>query len=147
MPTLYRDMLVNAESTGVSTQTLLLSGTAETHAQLDRVEKSTSSIQQIVDECAETQKASNAATEVKLEHVTEKVSSQLNILERCQDYYFPTLISFAKSMNNIAKRNVNRLQEIRHCQSRYFSQLAYAHQVTHLKIEDLRILGGQLLTA
>ena len=100
-------------SVAARTHTLLLSGTSETHAQLDKVNQSMDRIQQRIEISAKAQRASTQAVETKIHQYTEKVSFQLKMLEEWQENYFPTLSSRSRRSPKPTSTNFKRRETAR----------------------------------
>ena len=144
---LQRESLVSAEANAAMIHSFVVAADANTQVQLAKVQNTSNAIQKKLERNSQAQADSTEALERTIEGNAKKVTSQLNMLERCQNHYFPTLISFVKSINRIVTTSNNRIQEVQDCQRVYFPRIFSAIQVTLVKIDDLAVLGTQLLVA
>lgn len=121
-------LLFNSEATGLI------------QTKIDEVERKVATVQETVDLKVKACEEALAIADKKSDRRSETVSSQLGVIDRCQNRYFPILLQYVKSIQQ-APQNVAQIQR------KHFSRVFSAFRLIDVKIDELNIVGAQILTA
>ena len=114
--------------------------TSVTQTKLDEVERKATTIRETVDLRAKEHEEAFAVTDRKIDRLSQMTTSQLDLISRCQNQYFPILLQYVKSISQVPK-------SIAHIQRKYFPRVFSALRLTNIKIDELRMIGAQLVIA
>ena len=112
--------------------------TSVTQTKLDEVERKATTIRETVDLRAKEHDEAFAVTDRKIDRLSQTTTSQLDLISRCQTQYFPILLQHVKSVSQVPK-------DIAHNQRKYFLRVFSVLRLTNIKIDELRMIGAQLV--